>query len=345
MVDAAGVWLYGHQHQAGEDASETWGSVINEYHRSVIRKTGEAGYPMQGTVPFLPGKLLSTWTIQRPPLFLLSLRPYCMSSDSHVPLAALRAEAQSLTTRSYVPFSDAPAAAIVLLADGSWVPGVRVDSAAFSLSLSALMNAVTTTVALGRMNDIAAIVLSAPAQPSDRQYIDELLGNGVEAVDDDAWVRRTADVLPAMGEALDPFVEAEGTTPATRVAQARCVAERAYTPASGFPVGALLDIGEGRLLPGVNVEHNDWNRIVCAERNALGAAYAYGVADAIQGLYLSCPLDPDGTPCGACRQWLVELTPKIPLWMDRSNAPPDKRTPEALLPGSFSGRAIPRSSS
>ena len=133
--------------------------------------------------------------------------------------------------------------------------------------------------------------------------------------------------------------------PAERVAQARRLAERAYTPASEFPVGALLDVGGGRLVPGVNVEHPDWNRILCAERNALGTAYAYGVADAISALYLSCPLDPSGTPCGACRQWLVELTPEIPLWMDRSDAPPDKRTPEALLPGSFSGRAIPRSSS
>ena len=268
-----------------------------------------------------------------------------MSSDSHATLAPLRTEVQTLTRRAYVPFSQTPTAAIVLLTDGSWVPGVRVDCAAFSLSLSALMNAVTTTVTLGRVDDVAAIVLSEPAQPGDRQYADAMPGDPLEAVHDDVWIRstnkETARPLPRMGTALTPFVEAEGTAPAERIAQARRLADRAYTPASHFPVGALLDLGEDRLLPGVNVEHADWSRILCAERNALSAAYAYDVADRIQALYLSCPLDPNGTPCGACRQWLVELTPEIPLWMDRADAPPEECTPNVLLPGSFSGHAIP----
>lgn len=263
-------------------------------------------------------------------------------------LAILRTQAASLTDRAYTPFSGAPAAAVVLLADGAWVPGVRVDSAAFSLSLSAVMNAVTSVVAMDRWDDAVVIVRSGPAPHADRQYVAELPDAPFEAVDDDAWIRRGGDEhlsAPEVGAALSPFIPPDGDAPIQRITQARRLAQRAYTPASGFPVGALLDVGPDRLLPGVNVEHPDWNRIVCAERNALGTAYAYGVADALQALYLSCPLDPSGTPCGACRQWLVELTPEMPLWMDRSNAPPEEQTPEALLPGSFSGRAIPRSRS
>jgi len=268
-----------------------------------------------------------------------------MSSPLTATLAALRARAASLTDRAYTPFSGAPAAAVVLLADGAWVPGVRVDSAAFSLSLSAVMNAVTTVVALGRWDDAVVIVRSGPAPPADRQYVAGLPDAPFEAADDGAWIRRSGDEHLAaleVGAAASPFVPPAGDLPGERIAQARRLAERAYTPASGFPVGALLAAGPDRLLPGVNVEHPDWNRILCAERNALGTAYAYGVADALHALYLSCPLDPSGTPCGACRQWLVELTPEMPLWMDRSDAPPDTQTPEALLPGSFSGRAIPR---
>jgi homotetrameric cytidine deaminase len=270
-----------------------------------------------------------------------------MSSSLTALLAALRAKAESLTDRAYTPFSDAPAAAVVLLSDGTWVPGVRVDSAAFSLSLSAIMNAITAVVALGRWDDVVAIARSAPAPLADQQYVAELPGAPLEPVDDDAWVHSSGADLSAseVGVACSPFVPPAADSSSRRVAQARRLAERAYTPASGFPVGALVDVGANRLLPGVNVEHPDWNRILCAERNALGTAYAYGVADAIRGLYLSCPLDPSGTPCGACRQWLVELTPEIPLWMDRSDAPPDAQTPEALLPGSFNGRAIPRNAS
>lgn len=270
-----------------------------------------------------------------------------MSSPPTALLAALRVKAESLTSRSYTPFSDAPAAAVVLLSDGTWVPGVRVDSAAFSLSLSAVMNAVTTVVALGRWTDVAAIVRSGPAPPADQQYVAELPGAPLNPVEEDAWLRSSGANLSAseIDVACSPFVRSSSDEPAERVKQARRLAEGAYTPASGFPVGALVDVGASRLLPGVNVEHPDWTRILCAERNALGTAYAYGVADAVQGLYLSCPLDPSGTPCGACRQWLVELTPEIPLWMDRSDAPPDAQTPEALLPGSFNGRAIPRGAS
>lgn len=124
--------------------------------------------------------------------------------------------------------------------------------------------------------------------------------------------------------------------------QARRLARRAYTPASNFPVGALLETTDGRFVPGVNVEHEDWARSLCAERNALGTALSYGLSD-FDALYLSCPLDPKGTPCGACRQWLVELAPTVTLWMDRDDEPPEPRSPRALLPESFRGQAIPRS--
>ncbi len=269
-----------------------------------------------------------------------------MTVDHSRPLDALRAQAQTLEARSHVPFSSAPSAALVLLGDGHWIPGVRVDSAAFSLSLPALMNAVTTAVALDRTESMVAFVLSTAARPADRQYVDGLPGAAFDLLHGDVFIRAdqpNGPSLPAPTGPLDPFVAADGPAPADRVAQARRIADRALTPASGFPVGTLLEIADGRLLPGVNVEHDDWNRILCAERNALGTAHAYGVADAVQALYLSCPLDADGTPCGACRQWLVELAPDITLWMDRDGDPPEQRSPRSLLPGSFSGQAIPRS--
>lgn len=260
-------------------------------------------------------------------------------------LDALRAQATALEERSHVPFSGTPSAALVLLDDGHWVPGVRVDSAAFSLSLSALMNAVTTAVALDRTEAMVAFVLSTAARSADRQYVDGFSGASFDSGPDDVFIRSDWRLarLPSPIGPLDPFVAADGPAPADRVAQARAVARRALTPASDFPVGTLLEVADGRLLPGVNVEHDDWSRILCAERNALGTARAYGVADALRALYLSCPLDANGTPCGACRQWLVELAPDITLWMDRNGSPPEEHTPHALLPGSFSGQAIPRS--
>lgn len=254
---------------------------------------------------------------------------------------------QRLTERAYVPFSEAPSAALALLSDGSWVPGVRIDSAAFSLSLSAAMNALTTAVTLGVLDEVVALVLSRSARPADRQYVGGLPGTPFLPWEEDVLVRDADDgaraALPAPTAPRRPFLLVSEDVPDVVLAHARRLAqERAYTPASGFPVGALLACGPDRIMPGVNVEHPDWSRILCAERNALSAAYAYGVADRLETLYLSCPLDAQGTPCGACRQWLVELAPDMPLWMDRDPHPPEHRTPKELLPGSFSGQAIPR---
>jgi len=269
-----------------------------------------------------------------------------MLTDDTNSLAALHARVHALKPRSHVPFSRAPAAALALLGDGRWIPGVRIDSASLSLSLSALANAFTTTVSLGCAEDVIALVLSEAAQPADTSYMAGLPGTPFEAVHDRVFVRPDLlddDALPAPEAPLSPFVEPEGSVPAAHTARARAIAQRALTPISGFPVGALLETEDERLLPGVNVEHDDWSRILCAERNALGAAYAYGVADELRALYLSCPLDARGTPCGACRQWLVELAPEITLWMDRDHDLPAQSTPRALLPASFSGQAIPRS--
>jgi cytidine deaminase len=87
------------------------------------------------------------------------------------------------------------------------------------------------------------------------------------------------------------------------------------------------------------VEHPDWARILCAERNALGTVQSYALSEP-EHLFLTCDEDPEGTPCGACRQLLVELAPDTTLWMDRHSEPPEQSTISALLPGSFRGHAL-----
>jgi homotetrameric cytidine deaminase len=145
--------------------------------------------------------------------------------------------------------------------------------------------------------------------------------------------------LPRPSELLSPFLDVDVDDEGRGVAHAHTVAGDAYVPASQFQVGAILELDDGRYVPGVNVEHVDWTRILCAERNALGTAYSYGLPDTNK-LYLSCPTDPEGTPCGACRQMLAELAPNLTLWMDRHDAPPEQASLSTLLPGSFRGRAL-----
>lgn len=257
-------------------------------------------------------------------------------------LSPLRERAQQLTDRAHVPFSEVPTAAVLLLDDGTWIPGVRVESAAYSLTLPALLNAYTTAVAAGRAEAVVAFVLSRPFRREEAVYVEELPHGAYTAYADDAWVRGPSagdGALPAVDALLDPFLDDSVTDAPGGIDVARRVATRAYVPASDFPVGAVLETGDGRLVPGVNVEHPDWARILCAERNALGTHQSYALGPP-RHLFLTCEGDPEGTPCGACRQLLAELAPETILWMDRRSNAPERSTVPTLLPGSFRGQAL-----
>jgi homotetrameric cytidine deaminase len=253
----------------------------------------------------------------------------------------LRAYALSVADRAYVPYSGHPAAAVLLLSDGIRVPGVRVESASFSLVIPALVNAVTTAVAIGR-TDIIAAVLNRAVLPEEAVYMTALPGGPLNQVGVDAFQAPGVETLPTIGEECTPFLQSPPPTdPNDGIIRARQAAQHAYVPASDFPVGCIFVAGDGRIIPGVNVEHPDWGRTLCAERNALGTALTWGVHD-LHALYLTCLKDPAGSPCGACRQLLAELAPEATVWMDRNNGPPEKALPPQLLPGAFHGRALVR---
>lgn len=256
-------------------------------------------------------------------------------------LDALRERAREYTQRSHTPFSDEPTAAALLLDDGAWVPGVRVESASFSLTLPALLNAYTTVVAAGRATDVLAFVLSRPFRREESLYVEDLPHGPFDACAADAWVRSPVGngAFPDVGTRLSPFLNERIATEDDGLRLARSIADGAYVPSSGYPVGALAETAGGQLVPGVNVEHPDWTRILCAERNALGTTLSYA-AGPINRLFLSCLEDEEGTPCGACRQLLAERAPELALWMDRHEHAAEHARISSLLPGSFRGQAL-----
>ena len=256
----------------------------------------------------------------------------------------LRQKAESATARAHVPYSTqrgAPQrdAAVLLLADGAWVPGVRVESASFSLVIPPLMNAFTTVAAAGR-TDVVAAALNRPFLPEEAAYMRSTPAGLFREEADDVFVATDADALPPVGDRLDPFLDAPTPEhPAEGIALAREVAQRAHVPESDFRVGCVLVVEGGKLVPGVNVEHADWSRILCAERNALGTALSWGLTG-LEALYLTCLKDESGSPCGACRQLLAELAPTAAVWMGRGQVSPEAASPRYLLPGAFHGQAL-----
>jgi cytidine deaminase len=111
--------------------------------------------------------------------------------------------------------------------------------------------------------------------------------------------------------------------------RAVAVAARAYAPYSKFHVGAVIRARDGRVFEGVNVENAAYPLGVCAEKSALTTAVTEGCGPGqIEVLAVTA------SPCGGCRQWLVEFG------LDRvvyASAKGDVRTvaPDDLLPDTF----------
>jgi len=98
---------------------------------------------------------------------------------------------------------------------------------------------------------------------------------------------------------------------------ARQAAENAYAPYSRFRVGAALEMVDGSVVLGVNVENRSFGLSNCAERTALYTALTQGKrnvkAIAIAGPDAQGPLP----PCGACRQVISEFCPSdTPVYFD-----------------------------
>lgn len=86
---------------------------------------------------------------------------------------------------------------------------------------------------------------------------------------------------------------------------ARQVMPRAYAPYSGYPVMAAARDAAGVIFTGVNIENASYGLTQCAEQSLITA---WRMADGAALTHLVC-LNQHGdyiTPCGRCRQVLIE---------------------------------------
>ncbi|PID63334.1 MAG: cytidine deaminase [Ignavibacteriae bacterium] len=111
--------------------------------------------------------------------------------------------------------------------------------------------------------------------------------------------------------------------------------KNAYAPYSNFRVGAILVTENGNLYSGVNVENSSYGLTNCAERTAVFKAVSEGETK-FKTIMLSSDAEDFITPCGACRQVLMEICGKD-LEVVLSNANNEIRilNLEELLPLSF----------
>lgn len=115
----------------------------------------------------------------------------------------------------------------------------------------------------------------------------------------------------------------------------------AYTPYSGFQVGAALLTKEGKVYKGCNIENAAYGPTNCAERTAFFKAISEGerkfTAIAIVGGKESEGITEFCAPCGVCRQVMMEFcNPKeFQIILGKSNGEVLVYTLEELLPMGF----------
>jgi homotetrameric cytidine deaminase len=90
---------------------------------------------------------------------------------------------------------------------------------------------------------------------------------------------------------------------------------KSYSPYSGFRVGAALQLANGKIVTGTNVENVSYGLTICAERAALVRAVSeFGPKIRIAAVAVANRSGLPSPPCGACRQMLSEFTsPDAPV--------------------------------
>jgi cytidine deaminase len=131
-------------------------------------------------------------------------------------------------------------------------------------------------------------------------------------------------------------------TPDALAARAAEAQRRAYAPYSKFRVGAAV-LMSGQVFEGANVENASYGLTICAERVAVFAAAMAG-AQRLEAIAVCSDASPPSSPCGACRQVLLEFAPDpAAVTVTAINSLGDRRTwtLAELIPDGFSGRELP----
>ncbi len=98
--------------------------------------------------------------------------------------------------------------------------------------------------------------------------------------------------------------------------EARAVTENAYAPYSNFRVSAVAKLANGEIVAGGNQENASYPAGICAERVLLSSIAMLYPNQPIETLAISYesdngPSDHPISPCGICRQSLLEYEERV----------------------------------
>ena len=137
---------------------------------------------------------------------------------------------------------------------------------------------------------------------------------------------------PRAGRQGRPALESPSMDPQALVDAALGAREHAYAPYSKYRVGAAVLAESSRVYLGCNVENASYGLTVCAERAAVLSAVSTGERVVTA---LAVVTEDGATPCGACRQVLVEFCRDARVFVAKPDGTFRETTLAALLPQAF----------
>lgn len=219
---------------------------------------------------------------------------------------------------SYVPYSEKPRYCVLKSREGSWFPGVRIENISYPLTINCVQAAVVHCLSEGHQPET---LYYDRAWNSLEYWIEHL----------ELEVRPFSELPITSADLYSPVRKDKMDTP--KPSQLEELAKKALVDQSNFPVAALLKVEDG-FISGVNLEFDDWQMGLCAERTALAKAIAAGYNN-FQELDLYAPKGTFISPCGACRQVLVEHLPDTQLSVIHADGTQSRHFIKHLLPFNF----------
>ena len=198
-------------------------------------------------------------------------------------------------------------------------PGVRIENASFPLTIPANQAGICSCLGNG---DIPIGILHQNSQNDASNFWNQ------------TFDLKKMSKIPDGASLYDPLIEGQISIPE----RLKKLCKLSISDRSGFPVSALLETQDG-FIPGVNIEFEQWNFGLCAERVALSRAKAAGY-NKTKAIHIYAPESDYISPCGSCRQVLFELMPdgEVHLYHDEESI--SRHFVTHLLPNGFTSISL-----
>ncbi|NDF14133.1 cytidine deaminase [bacterium] len=118
--------------------------------------------------------------------------------------------------------------------------------------------------------------------------------------------------------------------------------EKSYSPYSEKQVGAAVELTNGKIFTGCNIENSSYGGTVCAERVAVWKAVSEeGPELRIRRVSVATDASPPWPPCGLCRQIVNEFaSPDCEIHLVNRKGDVKSFTHRELLPHGFDRSAL-----